>query len=288
MDFFKSEKISGHIIRICDITGVFCYLVTGTEGALLIDTACGIGDLKGFVESLTDLPLTVICTHGHMDHAGGADQFESVYLNPADVELTYTHCTIENRREYTAMAVSALRQVQARLEDAGPDVSELLFAPVRRRPYKPLYPGQEFELGGITVRALPLRGHTQGSMCMLFCEERSILFGDACNPSVFLFDRETSSVEEYREELMKFRQYDTLYDTVWLSHGDGEPVEKRILEDCIEVCDEILAGEDEKAEFRFMGKSYRAAHRMLPSQLRKDGGLANIIYNSDHVRRREE
>ena len=275
MEFYTAEKLSDHLVRIRDITGVFMYLAKGSEGALLIDTGCGIGDLKGFAEGLTELPLTVVCTHGHMDHAGGADQFERVYLSPEDMELTFTHCTVENRKEYALMALRGQRDI----------VGGLDFSPVRKSPYEPLYPGQEFLLGGITVRALPLKGHTQGSMCMLFCEERSILFGDACNPSVFLFDRETSSVEEYRQELEAFRRYEPLYDTVWLSHGDGNPIEKRILEECIEVCDEILEGKDQKAEFGFMGGTYRAAHEMLPSQLRKDGGLANIIYDPHHVRR---
>jgi hypothetical protein len=30
----------------------------------------GIGDLKGYVRSLTPLPLTVVNSHGHFDHAG--------------------------------------------------------------------------------------------------------------------------------------------------------------------------------------------------------------------------
>ena len=278
MEFFTAERITDHLIRICDITGVFMYLVKGSEGALLIDTGCGIGNLKEFVEGLTELPLTVVCTHGHMDHAGGTEQFDSVYLSPEDVELTFTHCTVENRKEYALMALKGQKDI----------FDGVRFAPVRTRTYEPLQPGQEFSLGGITVRAIPLKGHTQGSMCMLFCEERSILFGDACNPSVFLFDRETSSVEEYREELKLFRRYEQFYDTVWLSHGDGNPIEKRILEECIKVCDEILEGKDQKAEFRFMGGTYRAAHEMLSSQLRKDGGLANIIYDPHHIRREKE
>lgn len=282
MEMLSHEKVSDRLIRIKEITGVYMYLVIGEEKALLIDTGCGLGNLEDYVRSLTKLPLTVVCTHGHMDHAGGAAQFEQVFLNPADVELTFSHCTVENRKEYAALSVAALHPGMD-----GRQAFEWEYHPVRREPYEPLYDGMEFDLGGITVRAMQLTGHTQGCMCMLLCEERRILLGDACNPSVFLFDKETLSVEEYLEELQKFSEKKDLYDKVLFSHGDTDLVSAGILADCMEVCKEILEGRDEKVIFSFMGGTYRAAHAILPNQMRKDGGTANIIYNADHIRRQK-
>ena len=282
MEWFKSKKLTEHITRITDVTGVYMYLVQGCEEALLIDTGSGIGNLKEYIEGITCLPLTVVCTHGHLDHAGGALQFDRVYMDSEDIELSLSHCTIENRKKYADISASMMNQ------DANYEVETWDYWPVRTIEYEELTDGMEFSLGGICVKAISLKGHTKGCKCMLFCEERSILFGDACNPSVFLFDEETTSVEEYREELLRFQKYEELYDRVWLSHGDGQPLEKSILENCIEVCEEILAGKDEKAEFQFfMGGTYRTAHTMLPSQQRKDGGRVNVIYNPQHIRRKQ-
>lgn len=275
MEIFSSEKITDRITRITEITGTHMYLAEGTDRAILIDTGCGIGDLKGYVEQLTEKPLTVVCTHGHLDHAGGADQFEQVYLNKADWELTLTHCSLENRKEYTRIMVEMLHpdRTMQEIERSG-------FQKIRKKPYAELKQGMKFDLGGLTVQPLALKGHTAGSMCMLFCEERAILLGDACNPSVFLFDVEAESVETYRHELEEFQKYEEFYDRVWISHGPGMDIPKEILKQNIQVCDEILTGKDEKVDFQFfLGGTYKSAHRMRSDQTREDGGLANIIYN---------
>ena len=72
MGYFTSEKISDHVTRITNPSVVYSYLVEGDERAVLLDTGCGLGDLKAYVESLTDKPYEVVLTHGHVDHAGGA------------------------------------------------------------------------------------------------------------------------------------------------------------------------------------------------------------------------
>lgn len=279
MEIFSSERISPHVTRITEFTGTHMYLAEGENKALLVDTGCGVGNLKEYVEQITKKPLTVVCTHGHMDHAGGANQFREVYLNRADWELSLIHCSLENRKEYTRITVGMLHP-----EINEGEISSLEFHKTRETPYKELKSGMKFELGGITVQALSMKGHTSGSMCMLFCEERNILFGDACNPSVFLFDTEAESVETYRNALIEFRKNEELYDTIWFSHGEGQDIPKEILEQMIEVCNEVINGIDDKAEFHFfMGGDYKVAHKMLENQMREDGGIANIIYNPQKI-----
>lgn len=51
---YRAEKLSEHIIRIIDMTGVSCYLIIGETKACLLDTCNGFGDIKEFVETLTD------------------------------------------------------------------------------------------------------------------------------------------------------------------------------------------------------------------------------------------
>ena len=51
--------------------GVYSYLIIGEEKALLFDTAYGMGNLREFVEGITQKPVIVVNSHGHFDHTGG-------------------------------------------------------------------------------------------------------------------------------------------------------------------------------------------------------------------------
>ena len=58
----------------------YMYLLEGNDQALLIDTGYGAGNLKTFVEGLTDKPVLVVNTHFHPDHSAGNGEFEEVMV----------------------------------------------------------------------------------------------------------------------------------------------------------------------------------------------------------------
>ena len=53
------------------------FLFVGTERALLIDTGTCLFDIPATLGQLTDKPVDVALTHGHVDHAGGIGWFET-------------------------------------------------------------------------------------------------------------------------------------------------------------------------------------------------------------------
>ncbi len=72
--------------------GPFIYLLLGTERALLLDTGTGHANLRAVVDELLagrDLELVVAHTHGHGDHVGGDDQFDSVVGRSAEDVAAY-------------------------------------------------------------------------------------------------------------------------------------------------------------------------------------------------------
>lgn len=63
---------------------VHSFLLIGDEQAILIDTGLGIDCIKRVTDQLTDLPITVLTTHVHVDHIGGHGEFDTIYVHEKD------------------------------------------------------------------------------------------------------------------------------------------------------------------------------------------------------------
>ncbi len=265
---FKTEKVTERITRIFAFNTELMYLVEGSERAVLLDTGSGFGSLKKCVNSLSDKPLTVLCTHGHTDHALGSAEFEDVYISPLDETAYAVHSPWDFRAESGTM-----------WPDFDKLTAEHIIPPMPFEKMKPLHEGDRFELGGISVECFACPGHTAGSLVMLIPEERMLLLGDACNYMVFLFDELSLSVSEYKKSLQRLLdKVAGRYDRVLLSHGDGEGVPDMI-ERVIEVCDDIISGRSDEAPFSFLGTEAMLAHAVGEDRRRIDGGVGNIVYS---------
>lgn len=265
---FKTEKVTEHITRIFAFNTELMYLVEGTERAVLIDTGSGFGSLKKCVDTLTSKPLTVLCTHGHTDHALGCAEFEDVRISPLDERAYAVHSPWEFRAGSGVM-----------WPDFDKLTPEQIIPAMPFEKMKPLYEGEIFELGGISVETFACPGHTAGSLVFLIPEERFLLLGDACNYMVFLFDELSSSVSEYKLSLSELLgKTGGRYNRVLLSHGDGVGVADMI-ERVIDVCDDILEGRSDEAPFNFLGTEAMMAHAVGPDRKRLDGGVGNIVYS---------
>lgn len=131
MEYYTHEKITPSTTKITNMGDVFCFLVEGNDSAVLIDTGTGAGNLKDYVERLTAKPVSVLLTHGHCDHAGGAGPFETVYLNQADWELASGHAGIEMRKSYLSFV----------LGESGGELTDESMCPDRTLGYLPLMDG---------------------------------------------------------------------------------------------------------------------------------------------------
>lgn len=262
---YKSKKLSPHITQITDPSGVFLFLVEGETQALLVDTGTGFTGLRETVEALTDKPLTVMLTHMHPDHAGGASAFEKVYVHPGDIP-SFRHQTLEARMGYACSQLPGKRLTEA---DFLPEVTD-------EDRFLPMADGTVFDLGGFRVEVIHVPGHTLGSCCILFPQERSILFGDACNCNTLIMFE--SSISQYRESLEKLQRFRAKFDRVYYSHGLEAEGPGRSLEDNLELCGEILAGRDDAIPCDFLGMPGFRAKAIAPNFLRLDGKYGNIVY----------
>ncbi len=70
---------------------VRCFLVVGSDAALLIDSGVTRGSaLSHLVSSLTNKPVTLVFTHTDGDHTGGQEFFGTPLLHPAEYDYYVT------------------------------------------------------------------------------------------------------------------------------------------------------------------------------------------------------
>lgn len=270
MDIFWNEKINENITRIHSTYKVDMFLVEGEKSAVLIDTGYGIGNLKEYVDTLTTLPYEVILTHGHVDHAGGAADFEKVYLAPNDWELERKHTEEKFRKEFAEM-----------LSGAKVDPQDL--RKQRSKAYTPLEDGMLFDLGNLTLEIISCPGHTPGCVCVLIKELRILILGDACNSKSFFFFPEALGITEYEENLKKLIARESEFDQVLFFHPDNFGSEDHIIDENLEVCKEIEAGKDDRIPVSLLGYDLFIAKKIDSEDHRVDGKHANIYYSADKV-----
>lgn len=279
---FQIHPINARIDRITDIAGTHFYLVKGDREAALLDTGVGCGPLDECVRSLTDLPVKVLITHGHVDHAMGAKAFEDVWLSPLDREVYAEHSQTVFRLNYIRGSA-----MSGGMPDCADIAADSLEAPRAFEVFRPLSPGDSFDLGGISIEVLEGAGHTPGCVTFLIPELRTLLLGDACNPFTYLFDTTCSTVADYREMLLRLKtSVDGRFEHVLLCHGPDGRGTTDLIENVIAVCDDILRGDVDNMPFRgFHGEPVFIAKAMdFTTFSRVDGRSGNIVYNPARIR----
>lgn len=274
MDFYKAEKVNDNLTCIRSMTGELMYLLKGNNKSILIDSCVGVGNLKSYVNFLTDKPVTLLLTHGHVDHAMGAPDFEQVYLNHKDIEIYQKQCSLEERKGYLhSLLGEKVEEFQS--EDYTKVVPNQMF--------RELTDGMAIECEPYHIECYAFPGHTQGSMVFLIREMQILILGDACNNSTFLFDENSTALSAFQKVLLENRnRLKGKYNRVFLSHHVMES-DIELMDNVLEVCDEVFAGTADDIPFSFMGMQAYIAKKCNERFERQDGKSGNIIYNKNHL-----
>lgn len=244
--------------RILDEENEAVYLILRSSCAYLIDTGMGRDSLKDFIASLTDLPVQVLLTHGHIDHIGRTGEFTDAALNPADQDIYRIHVEKASECGLPVLPYAGIRPLAASYEDLVP-------------------------------AALP--GHTPGSTIFADTRNHAVYTGDALGSGcgVWMQIEGALSIREYRDGI---RQAATALsslhcDASWRFFGGhaGQELLSRVssfnplclelMQDMEELCTRLLSGgcPMEKAEVRSDGIPYYASY-----------GKAEILTTEDRCR----
>ena len=221
---------------------VYMYLVIGKEKALLIDTGYASTRVKQYVDQVTELPVIVVNTHGHMDHIGGNRYYEEVYLSSKDKETAQRHSD-----------PVFLEKMNAHIFEVRPFLKGLLKEKSYLKELEDNQEGQKirfldlpktgyFDLGERIVSFFETPGHTQGSIC-LYDEKTNILFSadTLCDKGVLLGFEESTGVKEYRDTLAKMAFFckDHENSKIFPGHHDC-PLSADLIEEYIVLCNKII------------------------------------------------
>ena len=190
---------------------VCCYLLEGSEKAMLIDTAYGKGDLRSVVEGITKKPLIVVNTHSHYDHSGGNRFWDTVWMGESgerdavrSKKLSYPHYEI-----------------------------------------KTLTDGQIFDLGGRTVKCIAIGAHHPSSFAFFDESNGSLFTGDEVDPGQVLLNVRGDSLdmaEIIKMHLANMQKLKKLDARRLLPAHNGTPLNVSYLDDFIDLSRGVLDG----------------------------------------------
>lgn len=211
------------------------YLVLGWERAALIDTGCGIGDIRALSREFTDLPIIVVNTHHHIDHVAQNHLFEEVAI----FDHPMARMAAERGYGHEEAAQLLSEGLVWKSLPEGFDPEAYMVPPFRVTRW--LRDGDVIELGGRRLEVVHTPGHSPDSICLLDRGSRLLWTGDTFYTGAIYthlpggdLDR---LIESYRRLIDLFPHYDRLMP----SHN--EPwVEKEILLEALKAAEEIKAG----------------------------------------------
>jgi glyoxylase-like metal-dependent hydrolase (beta-lactamase superfamily II) len=214
-----------------------CYLVSGSERALLIDTCFGFRSLEPLVRSLTPLPVTVACTHGHVDHIGGNHLFGEIWLHTDDRPVFALHTNFEYVNGLFMGEISPFLRLLL-----GNYVKKIITIDPSGD-YHYFEDGHIFHLGGRDIEVIHTPGHTPGSVCFLDREARLLFSGDTvCEWGILLMLKgETCPPETFLASMERLLALEKCFDTIWPGHHHY-PVDKSYITEYRDCAQEIVEG----------------------------------------------
>ena len=255
---------------------VYSFLIVGTKAAIVYDSMFGYGNLRKFCEKITDLPLLMVNSHFHGDHAAGNFDFDACFIHPYDLAGIY-HGFCQTKEELYERALdTAVPEFRdkIRVED--------MCAP---RPMKafPIFDGDVFDIGDRELMVVHVGGHSPGSIMLLDPTYQVAYSGDTCNNDTIVTNGD--SIEEYLQGLIHLRKYT---DDILYLFGGHEDFPATIIDEGIELLQKVISGTDDRAEYEIPFPPGHITKVLFGAKMksfyrRVDGKDMNVQYKLNNI-----
>jgi glyoxylase-like metal-dependent hydrolase (beta-lactamase superfamily II) len=254
------------------------FLIVGPQKAMLIDTGFGVGNLKGLVQEVTgDMPLIVVNTHAHFDHAYGNFWFDRVYCHEYEVPRLKAK---QDPHIWDYLFDEHGQCIWTEFDRAD-------IVPYRDYQIVGCPNGHLFNLGkDYDIELIFLPGHAPGHAAYLDKQNRILFAGDAaCVGSIFISGPQPgdpygqyATVSGFRNELAKLVARRDEFDSLFPGHGivDTGTI---MLVSILETCDKVIADPencDSKVDMTFGGATRTLYRKMVYESGYLCYGLAGV------------
>ena len=171
-----------------------CYLLIGSERALLIDTGLGVCNIYEQVRRLTDKPVTAVATHIHWDHIGGHKYFPEFYAHEAELDWLIGKFPLP---------LQAVKNMVADRCELPEDFCINGYAIFQGKPGRLLDEGDTIDLGGRTIQVLHTPGHSPGHLCFWEDEKGYLYSGDLVYEGTLFANYPSTDPQSYMTSLEK-------------------------------------------------------------------------------------
>ncbi len=217
--WFVPVLIQPNVWLIAEPGHVNSYLVAGAARAVLIDTGTGIAAIAPVARLLTTKPLSVILTHNHFDHIGGAAVFAQVAIHPAGVTGLRAGRSSASLQPYLAETAALFQRGQA-LQALDADGFNMLHPEQIVRPlpadFVPdkyaiapvaatatLADGELIDLGGRTLEVIYTPGHSPDGICLLDRAARILFTADTVYAGPLYTQTPGADLVAYQQSLQR-------------------------------------------------------------------------------------
>lgn len=184
--------------------GTNCWFLQNPENGsmLIVDPAASPDRIAGQIRKMGGKPEAILLTHGHYDHMLAAEEVSGCFEIPV-----YAH-----------------EEEQEVLKDAQKNLSALWSTAYTMEADRTVREGEVLWLAGFEIHVLHTPGHTKGSVCYYFPEQKVLLSGDTlfCE-SYGRYDFPTSSGRELAASVK--RLLEELPEDVIVCPGHNETTE---------------------------------------------------------------
>ncbi|MBO1756902.1 MBL fold metallo-hydrolase [Allobranchiibius sp. CTAmp26] len=196
----------------------------GRDRDLIVDTGLGVASLRTHLPTLFERDPLVVITHAHLDHSGGAHEFDQCHAHPLEhITNPVGGNTLRGRELADQLGLNSAQPVPEWMIKALPHPGyrpqDYTLRPARAS--RSLTDGQTIDLGDRELTVLHLPGHSPGSIALYDQSNRSLFSGDVIydldTDEQLLDDLHGSNIDDYIASMRRLQDLDI--DCVYSGHG---------------------------------------------------------------------